>query len=78
MATIALSDPLHRCLEAAANWRTSFHTACRCLRQLICGIYGHDFLIHREPRRMCLECTHCGHQTPGWLLTAVPHHSRRL
>lgn len=36
------------------------------LRQLICGLHGHDSLLHFEKGRMSLQCTSCGYETPGW------------
>ena len=36
------------------------------LRQFICGLHGHDSLLHFEQGRMSLQCTSCGHETPGW------------
>jgi hypothetical protein len=36
------------------------------LRQFICGLHGHDSLLHFERGRMSLLCTSCGHETPGW------------
>jgi hypothetical protein len=36
------------------------------LRQSLCGIHGHDSLLHFEQDRMFLRCTSCGHETPGW------------
>lgn len=36
------------------------------VRQFICGLHGHDALLHFEHGRMALRCTSCGHQTPGW------------
>jgi hypothetical protein len=35
-------------------------------RQFICGLHGHDSLLHFEQGRMSLQCTSCGHETPGW------------
>jgi hypothetical protein len=35
-------------------------------RQFICGLRGHDALVHFEQGRMSLQCTSCGHETPGW------------
>ena len=40
------------------------------LRQFICGLHGHDALLHFEQGRMSLQCTSCGHETPGWDLKA--------
>lgn len=36
------------------------------LRQVWCGLHGHDPLLNFERDRMFLRCTSCGHQTPGW------------
>ena len=36
------------------------------LRQFICGLHGHDALLHFEQGRMSLQCTSCGYETPGW------------
>jgi len=36
------------------------------VRQFICGLHGHDALLHFEQGRMSLQCTSCGFETPGW------------
>lgn len=36
------------------------------VRQFLCGLYGHDVLLHFERGRMSLQCTSCGYETPGW------------
>lgn len=36
------------------------------LRQFICGLHGHDALLHFEKGRMSLQCTSCSYETPGW------------
>lgn len=36
------------------------------LGQWICGLHGHDSLLHFERGRVSLLCTSCGHETPGW------------
>jgi len=36
------------------------------LRQLMCGLHGHDSLKHFERGRMSLLCASCGYETPGW------------
>ena len=36
------------------------------LRQLMCGLHGHDTLKHFERGRISLLCTSCGYETPGW------------
>ncbi|MPY90096.1 MAG: hypothetical protein GEU99_19505 [Luteitalea sp.] len=36
------------------------------LGQWLCGMQGHDTLLHFEPNRVTLRCTACGHTSPGW------------
>jgi hypothetical protein len=38
------------------------------LRQIFCGLHGHDRLLHFETDRMFLECVSCGHRSSGWVL----------
>lgn len=40
--------------------------------QLVCGLGGHDSLLHFESGRMSLLCTSCSHQTPGWNVAGSP------
>jgi hypothetical protein len=42
------------------------------LRQIFCGLHGHDSLLQFEQERMFLKCVSCGHQTPGWSLDEAP------
>jgi hypothetical protein len=42
------------------------------LRQMFCGLHGHDTMLHFEQERMSLRCVSCGHETPGWMLNEVP------
>ena len=42
----------------------------RQMRQFICGLHGHDALLHFEQGRLSLQCTSCGYETPGWDLKA--------
>jgi hypothetical protein len=42
------------------------------VRQVICGMHGHDNLLQFERDRMFLRCVSCGHETPGWSLTETP------
>lgn len=48
-----------------ATWRTR-------VRQTLCGLRGHDALLHFEAGRMSLLCTSCDHETPGWDAQARP------
>ena len=36
------------------------------IRQFVCGLHGHDALLHFETGRLSMRCTSCGHETPGW------------
>ena len=36
------------------------------LSQAVCGLRGHDAIMHFEGKRVMMRCTACGHETPGW------------
>lgn len=38
------------------------------LRQMFCGLHGHDTLLHYEEERISLRCVSCDYETPGWEL----------
>jgi hypothetical protein len=40
------------------------------LGQLFCGLRGHDSVLHFESNRVNMRCTSCGHDTPGWEISA--------
>lgn len=42
------------------------------VRQLMCGLHGHDSLLHFEQGRLSLLCTSCGYETPGWDVKSAP------
>ena len=42
------------------------------LRQMFCGLHGHDTLLQFQQDRIFLRCATCGHETPGWELNEVP------
>ena len=42
------------------------------VKQLWCGLHGHDSLLQFEQDRMYLRCVSCGHETPGWNLQEAP------
>ena len=46
--------------------------ASRRARQFLCGLSGHDSLLHFQHGRMSLMCVLCGHETPGWDLGTAP------
>jgi hypothetical protein len=45
------------------------------VRQFLCGLHGHDSLLHFEEGRMSLLCSSCGHETPGWDVKTPPAQS---
>jgi hypothetical protein len=45
------------------------------LRQFMCGLHGHDSLLHFEQGRISLLCASCGHETPGWAIEESPQKS---
>ncbi len=59
--TIAPAPPAGRIGRAAAQ-----------VQQFLCGLHGHDALLHFEQGRISLQCTSCGYETPGWDLKRVP------
>jgi hypothetical protein len=40
------------------------------LSQLLCGLSGHEAVLHVEGKRVMMRCTSCGHDTPGWEISA--------
>jgi NAD-dependent SIR2 family protein deacetylase len=34
--------------------------------QFLCGLRGHDSVLHFEGKRVNMRCKSCGHDTPGW------------
>ena len=42
------------------------------LRQMLCGLHGHDTMLQFQQDRMFLRCVSCGHETPGWELNETP------
>jgi hypothetical protein len=38
----------------------------RKIHQGLCGLQGHDALLHFDEGHVSLLCTSCGHQSPGW------------
>jgi hypothetical protein len=46
----------------------TFRRAMKRAGQLRCGITGHDVLLRYEPKRLSLQCTSCGYESPGWEL----------
>jgi hypothetical protein len=42
------------------------------LRQFICGVHGHEALLHFDRRHVSLVCLNCGYESPGWDMPGAP------
>ena len=47
------------------------------LSQRLCGLSGHQLLLHAEPGRLSLKCMLCPYETPGWAIKERSRDSRR-
>jgi hypothetical protein len=47
------------------------------IREALCALAGHSFLLQTEPGRVFLRCAECGHETPGWTVAERAAHPRR-
>lgn len=56
--------------QAEAQTETIAQRAARRVGRFICGLSGHDAVLHFEGRRVNMRCTSCGHDTPGWETSA--------
>jgi hypothetical protein len=45
------------------------------VQRMMCGLHGHETVLHFEPHRLSLQCLRCGHETTGWSL--LPESRRR-
>ena len=50
----------------AQNTASIVNRAVARFGQLLCGLRGHDAVLHFEGKRVNMRCTSCGHDTPGW------------
>jgi len=47
------------------------------VRQFVCGLHGHDALLHFERGRISLQCASCGYETPGWEVRSAKELSKK-
>ena len=45
------------------------------VQRMMCGLRGHETVLHFEPHRLSLHCLSCGHESIGWSLR--PENGRR-
>lgn len=58
-------DTLRRALSRL--WQTTAMP-----RQFLCGLTGHELVLHFEPTRLSLFCLRCGKNTSGWTIDVQP------
>jgi hypothetical protein len=46
------------------------------VRKSVCGLRGHDMVLHFEPERLSLQCLACGVRTHGWTIDVNPVYRR--
>lgn len=65
-------DPTHRLANIFSEADGLLPRAALQFRQFVCGLHGHDSLMHFEHGRISLLCASCGHETPGWDIKKSP------
>ena len=53
-------------MEEAQAAGSAMNRAIARVGQLLCGLRGHDSVLHFEGKRVMMRCTSCGHDSPGW------------
>ena len=53
-------------METAQSASSVMNRAVARFGQLLCGLRGHDSVLHFEGKRVMMRCTSCGHDSPGW------------
>jgi len=59
-----------------SSLRLSVQRALRRIGQAFCGLRGHENVLHYERSRFALECSTCGHVSPGWEVSGPQPHLR--
>jgi hypothetical protein len=67
-----LTEAQHRTMATPHATTALFARMVGHVRQFICGLHGHDALLHFGPGRLSLQCTSCGYETPGWDVKGNP------
>lgn len=60
------TDSTQHRTETAQQTASVVGRAVEQLRHFVCGLHGHDALLHFGHGRLSLQCTSCGYETPGW------------
>jgi hypothetical protein len=67
-----LTEAQHRTMATPHTTTAFFARMVGHVRQFICGLHGHDALLHFGQGRLSLQCTSCGYETPGWDVKGNP------
>jgi hypothetical protein len=54
--------------DRSADMTTCLQRMEWMVRRVICGLFGHDMLLHFEKHRLSLRCISCAHETTGWTI----------
>lgn len=60
-----LTAPTTRDIDTASGLSVMNRALAR-FGQFLCGMRGHDAVLHFEGKRVMMRCTSCGHDSPGW------------
>jgi hypothetical protein len=80
LTRLVLSEPLHEqgsdrsrteTIRVPIMWRL-MERLLDVVRVALCGLRGHDTVLHYEPERLALRCLNCGQQSVGWSLPLNP------
>jgi len=63
---LTASTRIHTHNGETHNGETIMNRAVSAVNQFLCGLRGHDAVLHFEGKRVNMRCTSCGHDTPGW------------
>ena len=54
--------------DRSDDMTTLFRRVNWMVRRAICGLFGHNTLLHFQQHRLSLRCASCGHETTGWTI----------
>jgi hypothetical protein len=61
--SLGLSVSVPALVDVLASHRGAI---ARWVRQVACGVRGHQMVMCYESTRLSLQCAWCGRETPGW------------
>ncbi|MFB3853422.1 MAG: hypothetical protein ACE148_06310 [Vicinamibacterales bacterium] len=70
--TVSLGVEATKAEEETGDEDSLIQRALLGVQRVLCGLHGHDELLHFQDKRIFLRCATCGHETPGWAID-LPH-----